>query len=232
MEKKYKKCSSDKHDQNASSFCPSCKIYMCNKCISLHSELFRKHEINNLTKEANQIFSGICKEDRHQNELEYFCKNHNILCCAACISKIQSKGNGYHNNCDVCNIEDIKIEKKNLFKKNIVYLEDISNKIENSIIELKSIFEKINKNKEHLKLKIIKAFTELRNLLNEREDNLILEVDKEFNNIYFNEDIIKQSEKLPKQIKYSLEKGKLIENKWDDNNNLNSLKFIYILFVT
>ena len=41
--------------------------------------------------------------------------------------------------------------------------------------------------------------------------------------MYFDEEIIKQSEKLPKKIKYSVEKGKLIENKWDDNNDkLNS----------
>ena len=48
-----------------------------------------------------------------------FCKNHNTLCCAACISKIQSKGNGKHKNCDVCNIEEIKDEKKNTLKNNI-----------------------------------------------------------------------------------------------------------------
>ena len=38
------------------------------------------------------------------------------------------------------------------------------------------------------------------------------------------EDIIKQSEKLPNKIKTSLEKGKLIDKQWNDNNNeLNSL---------
>ena len=36
-----------------------------------------------------------------------------------------------------------------------------------------------------------------------------------------NEDIINKGEKLPKKIKLSLEKGKLINKEWD-NNNLNS----------
>ena len=35
---------------------------------------------------------------------------------------------------------------------------------------------------------------------------------------YFNEDIIKKAEKLPKQIKVSLEKGKLIDKEWDNDN--------------
>ena len=39
-----------------------------------------------------------------------------------------------------------------------------------------------------------------------------------------NENIIKECEKLPNKIKLSLEKGKLINKEWD-NNNLNS--YIY-----
>ena len=197
---------------------------MCNKCLSLHSELFDNHITNILSKDSKQIFTGICQEEKHKEELEYLCKTHNKLCCAACLSKIKSKGNGQHKDCDVCNIEDIKDEKKNKLKENIKYLEDISKTIEQSINELKIIVEKINKNKDDLKIYIQKIFTNIRNALNEREDELLLEIDKEFNNIYFNEDIIKQTEKLPNKIKISLEKGKLIENQWNENNNkLNSL---------
>ena len=49
-----------------------------------------------------------------------------------------------------------------------------------------------------------------------------MEVDKKYNKIFFIEDIIKESEKLPKKIKDSLEKGKIIANNWKDNK-LNSL---------
>ena len=65
-----------------------------------------------------------------------------------------------------------------------------------------------------------KIFTKIRNELNEREDLLLLEIDECFNNSFFNEDFIKQSEKLPKQISINLEKGKLIENEWKENNKL------------
>jgi hypothetical protein len=49
-----------------------------------------------------------------------------------------------------------------------------------------------------------------------------LEVDNNFNKIFGNEDIIKESQKLPNKIKLSLEKGKLKDNDWNDNNKFSS----------
>ena len=57
--------------------------------------------------------------------------------------------------------------------------------------------------------------------MNDREDELLKEIDDIFKTKYINEDIIKKGEKLPKQIKISLEKGKLLE-KDCENSNLNS----------
>ena len=54
------------------------------------------------------------------------------------------------------------------------------------------ILDKINESKEELKLKIQKIFTNLRNILNEREDTLLSEIDNIFNNEFCNEDIIKK----------------------------------------
>ena len=42
-------------------------------------------------------------------------------------------------------------------------MQELSNKFEKSINELKKIFEKIDKDKEELKLKIQKIFTNIRN---------------------------------------------------------------------
>ena len=44
------------------------------------------------------------------------------------------------------------------------------------------------------------------------------EIDKQFDNTFFKENIIKQSEKLPYEIKINLEKGKKIINEWEDDN--------------
>ena len=226
MENKIIKCSSKKHNSiDAINFCQECNIYMCNKCQILHSELFDTdiHKIININKDTGELFTGFCNEEGHKNKLEYYCKNHNIFCCAACLSIIDSKGNGKHKNCNVFNIEDIKDEKKNKLKDNIKYLEDLSKTLEQSINKLKEIYEKISKNKEDLKLNIQKIFTKIRNTLNEREDKILAKVDNEFDNIYFNEDLINKSEKLPNKVNKSLEKGKSIENDWNENVKLNSL---------
>jgi len=224
MENNKKICSFKDHNGiEAISYCYKCQIYLCNKCLNYHKGLFDNHPVYNIDKMKEENFTGFCKEENHNIKLEYFCKNHNQLCCCFCISKLKGKGNGKHNNCDICFIEDIKEEKSNKLKENIKYLEELSNKLEESIKNLKIIFEKITENKEKIKLEIQKIFTNIRTELNEREDILLLKVDQYFDNNYFNEDIIKKSDKLPNKIKISLERGKLIEGEWKDNNKLNIL---------
>ena len=220
------KCSCKKHEENKAIFyCPECKIYMCNKCDNHHSELFQSHHQYKLDKDSKLIFTGFCKEVNHLDRLEYFCKSHNVLCCASCITKIKKNGKGQHTDCDVCVLNDIKEEKKNKLKENIKTLEDLSKTLEESIKKLKLLSENIDKKKEEVKLKIQKVFTSIRNAINEREDYLLSEVDKQFDEIYVNENIIKQSESLPNKIKISLEKGKNIDKEWNDDNRLNL--FIY-----
>ena len=225
MEENKKNYSCQKHKEtNATDFCQECKIYMCNKCANLHQELFEKyyHQYN-LNKEDKKIFIDICTEMNHPNKLIYFCKTHNKLCCANCITNIQGKGNGQHKDCKICFIENIKDEKKNKLNDNIKFLEDLSNNLENLIKQLKDIFEKMNESKEELKSKIQKIFTKLRNALNEREDKLLFEVDNQYNDLFCDENIIKETENLPNKIKISLEKGKSIDNDWNDNDKLSSI---------
>ena len=80
---------------------------------------------------------------------------------------------------------------------------------------IKNNFDKIEKNKEELKTYIQKIFTKLRNVLNDREDKLLTEVDNKYNELFFNEQNIRECDRLPKKIKISLEKGKEIENNWN-----------------
>ena len=133
---------------------------------------------------------------------------------------MNEKGVGQHKDCEVCIIEKIKEEKKNKLKENIKNLEDLQNKFNESMESLKRIFENIEKDKDNFKLEIQNIFTKMRNILNNREDELLLEVDNFFDAYYFSEDMIKKGEKLPKQIKLSLEQGKLIDKEWDDSNLL------------
>ena len=228
MEIKVIKCSS-KEDENtdAISYCGECKIYMCNKCEKFHSKLFYKHQVYNLNQQKGEIFTGFCKETNHPNKLEFFCKDHYILCCVACLCKIKKEGIGFHRDCNVCLIEDIKEEKKIKNESNVKYLEKIIDSLNNSIDNLKKMFEKIIKNKEELKLNIQKIFTKIRNELNNREDELLLEVDKKFSDINFDENFLKQCEKLPNKVKLSLEKSKKIQ--FNDDNLASSINECIII---
>ena len=226
MENTSQKCSSEEHKEiDAIYFCQECKIYLCNKCEKFHSMLFKKHNLSSLNKGIKEIFSGLCLIANHKNKLEYFCKNHNELCCTNCITKIKSKGNGQHSECNICDIEEIIEEKKNNLEKNIKSLEKLSDKINSSINELKEIIEKINEKSEEIKIKIQKTFTEIRNELNKREDELLLKVDNYFANHFFNEDknILEEKDKLPNKIRLYLDKGKEAQKDWNKKENKISL---------
>ena len=115
MENKKYKCSFKEHiDLDANYYCPKCDIYICNKCEKYHSNFFIDHNLITLNKDITKIFTGFCKVENHQIELEYFCKDHNILCCAKCITKIKRKENGIHHDCNICYYEDIINEKKKI----------------------------------------------------------------------------------------------------------------------
>ena len=167
---KQNKCFSEEHKEiEAISYCPECRIYMCNKCTNYHLPFFKNHHPYNLNKE-DDIFTCFCKENNHTMKLEYFCKDHNKLCCAACIAKLNEAGDGQHKDCEVCTIKNIQLEKKNKLKDNIKSLEELENVFNENMKEIKEIFQKIENNKEDLKLKIQNIFTKIRNILNEREE--------------------------------------------------------------
>ena len=218
-----KKCSSSEHeDTDAIKYCCKCKLYMCNKCDIFHSKLFKNHQPIILEKDSIEIFTGFCTEESHNNELEYFCKTHNQLCCAACIAKIKKKENGKHKDCEVCIIEDIKEEKLNKLKENIDILSNLSKTLDEKIENLKKIFEQINKNKDEIKKEIQIVFTKIRNEINNREDQLLSQVDKKFEDLFLKEDTKKEMEKLPDKVKIALEKS-TFNNKEFNEKNLNSL---------
>ena len=76
MELQKHKCSFEDHKNiDAIKYCQECNIYLCNKCENLHSGLFKNHHIFPLDKDADELFTGYCKEKNHPILLNYFCKN-------------------------------------------------------------------------------------------------------------------------------------------------------------
>ena len=67
MEIKKKKCSFIEHGEiDAINYCGKCNIFLCNKCDIFHSKLFINHQVIILDKENEDIFTGFCKEEKHQ----------------------------------------------------------------------------------------------------------------------------------------------------------------------
>ena len=191
---------------------------MCNKCEIFHSKLLQNHQVINIDEINNdKKHNAFCEQQNHNIELQYFCRNHNILCCAKCITKIKDKENGLHKDCDVCTIEDIKNEKMIKLNENIQNLELLSKNLQESINNLKNIYEKVSQNKEEIQTKIQKIFTKIRNEINNREDLLLKEVEEIFSKTYFGEEIIKQGEKLISLINDCLD----IENNINEINRIN-----------
>jgi hypothetical protein len=103
------KCSLKEHSNvEAIIYCQECQIFMCNKCEKTHSEICKHHHIFKLDKNMKEIFTGFCKEKKHFAELNYFCKDHNILCCSECLSKIKDEEYGHHHDCNVFKIKEIE----------------------------------------------------------------------------------------------------------------------------
>ena len=59
--------------------------------------------------------------------------------------------------------------------------------------------------------------------MNEREDQLLLEVDKTYEQLYFSEEFINKCNKLPKNTLITLERVKQINQDWEEENKLNLL---------
>jgi hypothetical protein len=143
-----------------------------------------------------------------------FCKKHNQVYYI----KSEDENDDDHINCDACPIKNIEEEKRNLLKENIKYLEDLFKNTKDISNKFQKVYDEISEKKDAVKLQIQKMFTKLRNTLNNREDYLLLEIEQTFDDLYFSKDIVNENKKFPNKIKKIIEKGKLIDSKWTDNN--------------
>ena len=221
------KCSSIKHNnEKATTFCNKCKKFLCETCSTNHCDKNPKHYLFSVEKDLNLNFTGFCNEDQHKNKLDYYCFTHNNLCCAACLCKIKDQGDGQHSECKACYIGEIKNEKKIKLENNIKRLENFSYKIKKMFNNIEIINEKINPIKEEIEENIKNIFNNFRKLIEIREKELLKELDSLYSNYFFNDELIKECNKLPTIIKYNLDKGKsIIENwkKYEDEGNINIL---------
>ena len=69
-----------------------------------------------------------------------------------------------------------------------------------------------------MKINIQKIFTKIRNEINNKEDELLLKIDKKFDNLVFKESSLKDYDKSSKSIKIFLDEKNLVDKEWKDEN--------------
>ena len=107
MEIQNAKCSLNKHAEiNAISYCPECNKFFCDECLNFHTEMFEEHKTID-PNQKSEIFIDKCKIENHNAKLEFYCKDHNTLCCALCTSKIKEYGYGQHSDYNIIHIKEI-----------------------------------------------------------------------------------------------------------------------------
>ena len=220
------KCYYNEHsEQTATNYCFKCNKFLCETCSTSHFDANPKHNLFSVEKDLNLNFTGFCKEG-HPNKLDYYCSTHNNLCCAACLCKINDKGDGQHTECNVCYIGDIKEEKKSKLIDNLKLLKKFSLNIKKMLKDIGNIFERTNPIKEDIIKTIQNIFDNLRNLLDQREKELLDEVDDLYSQNFFDEKFIKESTKFQTKIKYNLDKGKNVLDNWEEGEKNGKLNFL------
>lgn len=75
-----------RHSAKAQKFCKECKIYLCEKCLANHSELFNQHLLEEANKQQKLIVENNIKCNKHVKEYTEFCKTCKISLCSLCIN--------------------------------------------------------------------------------------------------------------------------------------------------
>ena len=80
-------------------------------------------------------------------------------------------------------------------------MEDLYSFFQQNINQLNEKIKDFEINKEKVKQSIQNLFTKIRSAINDREDQLLLDVDKKFEKFYSEQNMLKKNEKLPNKMK-------------------------------
>ena len=91
-----------KHSESAVKLCKECNIFLCDKCLLSHNDLFTNHTLNNITDSAKKnSLSSVPNEDKckdHNKDYSTYCKSCKISLCTFCLNDdvINKKHSGHN----------------------------------------------------------------------------------------------------------------------------------------
>ena len=145
-----------RHSSKAQKFCKECKLFLCEKCLTNHNELFSQHLLEETNKQQKTIVANNINCKKHIKDFIEYCKTCKISLCQMCIAdqKIYSIHKG-HSIVQYKKIVDSakEINKKMQFSTYESFIPFI-NKLEDNFNK------KFNENKERT-LKILENLGEL-----------------------------------------------------------------------
>ena len=171
QKKKNKYCI--KHKALSDSFCPICRLWLCEECIStFHSEYLNTHKLSS----EDKIITSKCFYHR-ENRNELFCTTCNKLICQKCVSDTSNPEN-LHNNHNTYSLEEyhkkIKEKKKYLKKlddclrlidsKEEEITKDFNNKCEESKKQIEDIIKTMEKLRDDYMSKYEQEIENLKNI--------------------------------------------------------------------
>ncbi|XP_052817039.1 uncharacterized protein LOC128243350 [Mya arenaria] len=81
------KCDDNDFNTEAQHFCPECEHYLCDKCVRIHGEYFKKHAVYGRGDIKKWAGFSMDRCDQHGNKLEVHCDDHkNCVAMYACHS--------------------------------------------------------------------------------------------------------------------------------------------------
>ncbi|WAR26751.1 TIF1B-like protein [Mya arenaria] len=80
------KCEENDLNTEAQHFCPQCEHYLCDKCVGIHGDYFKKHVVHGRGDFRKWVGYSMDKCDQHDKELEVHCDDHLELCCSVCVA--------------------------------------------------------------------------------------------------------------------------------------------------
>ena len=91
-----------KHSETATKQCKECNIFLCEKCLSSHNDLFTDHNLSNLSDSPKKnLLSSVPNEDKckeHNKDFSTYCKSCKISLCTFCLNddEINKKHSGHN----------------------------------------------------------------------------------------------------------------------------------------
>ncbi|XP_052781505.1 uncharacterized protein LOC128218033 [Mya arenaria] len=152
------KCEENDLNTEAQHFCPECEHYLCDKCVGIHGDYFKKHVVYGRDDIQKWAEFSMDRCAQHGKELEVHCDDHQELCCCVCvalnhrlcssISHLPDLARGFHCTSEFkqlpAAVEKMRIRLDELKNDRLKEQASLNDSYKNSIAEIKALRKEIN----------------------------------------------------------------------------------------